>query len=244
MAIRALFPTLVSRESLAGSAQRRLDRALGDECRSLALSDAAGRRWSARHYLGGYTSYGSLDRLHLVSSLFAALQKRIDPKVAAFARGLHYDLAGRMLVMTDCWANVMRAGAVHSLHLHPGSFVSGTYYLEVPGGAGQLKFEDPRLGLHMAAPPRRADAPVRLRSFVSLPAKPGDLVLFESWLRHEVPAAQFDGERISISFNYGWSHRSDRTSTPLSSRARRGTFPVAPKVPRSARDDSKRRGKV
>ena len=40
---------------------------------------------------------------------------------------------------------------------------------------------------------------------MSVPAKAGDLVLFESWLRHEVPPARFSGERISISFNYGWS---------------------------------------
>ena len=159
MAIRALFPTLVSKESLDGPQQRRLNRDLADECRSLALSDAAGRRWSERHYLGGYTSYGSLDRLHLVSSLFARLRGRIDPHVKAFARALHYDLAGRVLAMTDCWANVMPAGVVHSLHLHPTSFISGTYYVTVPKGAGALKFEDPRLSLHMAAPPRRTDAP-------------------------------------------------------------------------------------
>src|SRR5262249_51010427 len=122
MAIRALFPTLISRESLAGADQHRLDRDLADECRSLALSDVAGRRWSARHYMGGYTSYGSLDRLHLVSSLFAKLQKRIDARVAAFVRVLHYDMRGRVLTMTDCWANVMQTGTVHSLHLHPASF--------------------------------------------------------------------------------------------------------------------------
>ncbi|HEY6718538.1 MAG TPA: TIGR02466 family protein, partial [Reyranella sp.] len=109
MAIRALFPTLVSKESLIGPDQRRFNRDLADECRSLAASDGAGRRWSARHYLGGYTSYGSLDRLHLVSSLFARLRRRIDPRVKAFARALHYDLAGRTLDMTDCWANVMPA---------------------------------------------------------------------------------------------------------------------------------------
>src|SRR5262245_9696511 len=109
MAIHALFPTLISRESLGVSDRSRLNRDLADECRSLALSDAAGRRWSSRHYLGGYTSYGSLDRLHLVSSLFAALQKRIDGRVSAFARALHYDMRGRELAMTDCWANVMQA---------------------------------------------------------------------------------------------------------------------------------------
>ena len=42
--------------------------------------------------------------------------------------------AGRSLAMTDCWANVMPAGVVHSLHLHPTSFISGTYYVEVPEG--------------------------------------------------------------------------------------------------------------
>jgi uncharacterized protein (TIGR02466 family) len=205
MAIRALFPTLVSKKSLLGPGPRRFEQDLADECRSLAASDVAGRRWSARHYLGGYTSYGSLDRLHLVSSLFARLRRRIDPHVKAFAGALHYDLAGRTLDMTDCWANVMPAGAVHSLHLHPTSFISGTYYVAVPRGAGALKFEDPRLALHMATPPRRADAPQGFRPFVSLPAKAGDLVLFESWLRHEVPPARFSGERISISFNYAWS---------------------------------------
>jgi uncharacterized protein (TIGR02466 family) len=203
MAIESLFPTLVYRAPLDVSA-RRPAQTLIDECQALAESDAAGRRWSARHYLGGYTSYGSLDRLHLVSPVFERLRRRIDPHVARYARALHYDLVGRKVVMTDCWLNVMPAGVVHSLHLHPASFVSGTYYVAVPRGAGALKFEDPRLSRLMATPPRRADAPRSQRSFVSVAARPGDVVLFESWLRHEVSPARYAGERISISFNYAW----------------------------------------
>ena len=132
MATRALFPTLIFKEAIGGAEPARFNQDLADECRSLAASDAAGQRWSADHYLGGYTSYGSLDRLHLVSSLFARLRRRIDPQVRAFAKALHYDLAGCTVAMTDCWANVMPAGVVHSLHLHPTSFISGTYYVEVP----------------------------------------------------------------------------------------------------------------
>ena len=207
MTTRSLFPTLIYRQALAGADQRRLNQDLEDECRSLALSDEAGRRWSEKNYLGGYTSYGSLDRLHLVSSLFARLKRRIDPHVRAYAQAMHYDLSRIALEMTDCWANVMPAGVVHSLHLHPTSFVSGTYYVSVPRGAGAIKFEDPRLGLMMATPPRRADAPAGVHAFVSQPAKSGEIVLFESWLRHEVPPARFSGERISISFNYGWIAR-------------------------------------
>lgn len=210
MAIRALFPTLICHQSFTGPAWRDLNQKLADECRALAASDPAGQRWSAAHYLGGYTSYGSLDRLHLVSSLFERLRRGIDPHVKAFAGSLHYDLRGRVLAMTDCWANVMPAGVVHSMHLHPASFISGTYYVAVPKGAGALKFEDPRLSRHMAAPPRRADAPARFRSFVSVPARAGDLLLFESWLRHEVPPARFSGERISISFNYAWTGKPRR----------------------------------
>jgi uncharacterized protein (TIGR02466 family) len=204
MAIQALFPTLVYRAPLTTAGRRGPGQRLFEECQALAASDAAGQRWSAKHYLGGYTSYGSLDRLHLISPVFDGLRRRIDSHVTRFVRSLHYDLGGRSLVMTDCWLNVMPAGVVHSLHLHPTSFVSGTYYVAVPRGAGALKFEDPRLSRLMAAPPRRADAPRGMRPFVSMAARPGDLLLFESWLRHEVPPARYDGERVSISFNYAW----------------------------------------
>jgi uncharacterized protein (TIGR02466 family) len=200
MAIKALFPTLLYQSALTKADAARFNRTLLDECQALAASDAAGRKWSAKHYLGGYTSYGSLDRLHLVSSVFAGLAKRLDPHAKAFAVKLPYDLAGRSLAMTDCWLNVMPSGVVHSLHLHPTSFISGTYYVQVPKGAGVLKFEDPRLSRMMAAPPAR-------RPFVGLPAKAGDVILFESWLRHEVPPARYAGERISISFNYAWSKK-------------------------------------
>jgi len=199
MAIKALFPTLLYHAPLARTAGARFHRTLLDECQALAASDTAGQKWSARNYLGGYTSYGSLDRLHLVSSVFAGLARRLDLHARALARRLPYDLRGRKLVLTDCWLNVMPSGVVHSLHLHPASFISGTYYVQVPKGAGALKFEDPRLSKMMAAPPGTA--------FVSVPAKAGDVILFESWLRHEVPPARYAGERISISFNYTWSAR-------------------------------------
>jgi uncharacterized protein (TIGR02466 family) len=43
-----------------------------------------------------------------------------------------------------------------------------------------------------------------MRSFVYLTPKPGAVLMWESWLRHEVPANAAKSERISISFNYGW----------------------------------------
>jgi uncharacterized protein (TIGR02466 family) len=201
MPARALFPTLVHVALLPARSSATLNRELRREAGQLRAADGAGQRWSARNYPHGYTSYGSLDRLHRMSSTFATLEVKLRRHVLAFARDLGYDLDGRELAMTDCWINVMGRDASHGLHLHPTATISGTYYVQVPRGAPGLKFEDPRLDRFMAAPPRRADA---AQPWVTVPAVAGQVVLFESWLRHEVPAQRVGGERISVSFNYNW----------------------------------------
>jgi uncharacterized protein (TIGR02466 family) len=98
--------------------------------------------------------------------------------------------------------NLLKAGGHHSAHLHPHSVVSGTLYVAMPAGAGGLKLEDPRLPMMMAAPIRRADAPEGMRTFETIVPAAGTVLLWESWLRHEVAANAAKGERISISFNY------------------------------------------
>jgi len=198
------FPTQIYRARLRSPATTDLNRRLLREIRQLREDDAAGRRWSARNYPGGFTSYGSASRLHRLSPTFAALQSQLDAHVRAFARALEFDLAGRKLAMTDCWANVMSHRVAHGLHLHPLATISGTYYVQVPRGSAGLKFEDPRLDRQMAAPPRRRDCRPANRPWVLFDARPGQLILFESWLRHEVPPNPGRGERVSVSFNYNW----------------------------------------
>jgi uncharacterized protein (TIGR02466 family) len=204
MSVRALFPTLVYTAPLGPRGASTLRECLRRECRQLPKDDAAGRRWSAKNYVGGYTSYGSVARMHRVSPTFAELEKALDAHVRRFAQSLAFDLRGRRLAMTDCWVNLMQRGATHGMHLHPHSAISGTFYVATPKGSPGLKLEDPRIDRMMAAPPRRASASAESRSWVVIPARAGSLVLFESWLRHEVPASRARGERISISFNYAW----------------------------------------
>jgi uncharacterized protein (TIGR02466 family) len=202
---RAWFPTLIYSEPLIASGLGAFNADLADECRSLRDYDKAGRAWSAKNYPGGYTSYASLNELHRFSSTFEGLERRITRHVRKFARELELDLRGREIRMTDCWVNIMPPSAAHSLHLHPLSFISGTYYVATPQGCPGLKFEDPRLDRFMAAPPRLAGAKPSNKAHVTYPAKAGNVILFESWLRHEVAQNRVDAERISISFNYNWS---------------------------------------
>jgi uncharacterized protein (TIGR02466 family) len=202
--IHYLFPTPVYAVSLQSGSSAALNRRLLREALQLRHDDRAGRAWSARNYPGGYTSYNSRCRLQRVSPSFAQLEQRLDRHVARFAKLLDLDLRGKRLQMTDCWINIMRPRVAHGLHLHPLSTISGTYYVQVPRGSAGLKFEDPRLERFMAAPPRRARALERNRTWLTLPARAGRVILFESWLRHEVPAQPARGERVSVSFNYGW----------------------------------------
>ncbi len=205
MSLINLFPTRIYLAPLKSGSLARFNQDLADEAAGLRGSDIAGQRWSAKHYPGGYTSYGSHDKLHCISSSFTALEKALDRHVKQYAKDLGYDLRGRKLAMTDCWVNMMAGAVTHGLHLHPLSLISGTYYVQVPKGAAAIKFEDPRLDRLMAAPPKRDDLPPRERLHYSVKPKAGELVLFESWLRHEVPPGFTVQERISVSFNYAWS---------------------------------------
>jgi uncharacterized protein (TIGR02466 family) len=204
MPVTTLFATRIYSKSLIRGRTDNLNARLLRECRQLSVEDAAGIRWSATNYPGGYTSYNSLSRMHRMSPTFETLEKRIDKHVREFARSLDFDLAGRKLAMTDCWVNVMTQRVVHGLHLHPLASLSGTYYVRTPRGCSGLKFEDPRLDRFMAAPPRKTRARRENKAWVTIPAEQGRLVLFESWLRHEVASNPTEAERISVSFNYSW----------------------------------------
>ncbi len=178
---------------------------LASEIELIKKSDHDGQLWSATNYQSGYTSYSSLDKLHQFSSTFEKLQKKIDKHVDAYLKNLDYQASTKTnLKMTNCWVNIMPGAVQHTAHIHPQSVISGTYYVSVPKGASPLKLEDPRLGFLMNAPLLRPNAKLHNQRFVSLAVKPSDLILFESWLRHEVPANASKSPRISVSFNYGW----------------------------------------
>jgi uncharacterized protein (TIGR02466 family) len=205
MPLRNLFVTPLYEASLAGDRGFAAFVAeLEEACRMLAADDRAGRAWCKANGYGGYTSYASLNDLPQRASVFADLKKKLDRHAAAFAQALQLDLGAGRLRLDSLWVNVLKPGAAHSGHIHPHSVLSGTVYVATPAGAGALKLEDPRLPAMMAAPPRRADAEEALRPFVYLRPEVGTVLMWESWLRHEVPANAAKADRISVSFNYGW----------------------------------------
>lgn len=173
-------------------------------CVSIAEDDEAGQRWCDENDFPGFTSYASLTDLGWRFPIFSDLVRVLDVHVAAFAEDLGLNLGEGRLTLEDIWINILPEGGSHSGHIHPHSVISGTTYVAMPEGASAIRFEDPRAGLMMAAPPRRPDAPEDRQTFVYVRPKVGEVLLWESWLRHEVPLNTSEDDRISVSFNYSW----------------------------------------
>ena len=202
MTSRRLFVTRVYEASLAQEAGfAAFNSELGDTCRAIAAEDLAGQAWCRDNAYGGYTSYASLNDLTRRATVFDQLRRKLDRHVAAFAGELCLQMAGK-LRLDSLWINILEPGAAHSGHIHPHSAISGTIYVATPPGASGLRLEDPRLPMMMAAPRRRTDAAEEHQTFVTLKPAPGTLYLWESFVRHEVPANKARDERISLSFNY------------------------------------------
>lgn len=199
--ISTLFVTKLYRAELADAHTLNAD--LVKACRIIADEDEAGRVWSRTKGYRGYTSYASLNDLPLRDPSFAALERELDKHAGAFAKALHLDLGRRRLKLDSIWINVLEPGGAHSGHIHPHSVLSGTYYVDVPAGASALKLEDPRLPMMMAAPARSENAPEDERTFVYVAPKAGEVLIWESFVRHEVPVNAARKPRISVSFNYG-----------------------------------------
>jgi uncharacterized protein (TIGR02466 family) len=202
--IRSLFVTRLYRAALTELGKALDPVELESSCRSIAEDDTAGQEWCKNNGYRGYTSYASLDDLPWRFPIFEDLVKVLDKHVAAFVKDLQLDLDDRAVKLDSLWINILPKGGVHTSHLHPHSVISGTTYVTVPRDASAIKFEDPRLPMMMAAPTRQEDARPELRNFIYVAPEAGEVLLWESWLRHEVPLNMAGQDRISVSFNYSW----------------------------------------
>lgn len=191
--VTQVYEAAISDEGLLGE--------LAHSIRSLAQDDQAGKRWSRECGYKGYTSYASLNDLPKRDPSFADLARALKPHVARFARDCAFKLE-RPLKLDSLWVNLLPVAGAHRAHIHPHSVISGTLYVEVPKGSGAIAFEDPRLPLMMAAPPRVDGAAEELRTIVSVEPRAGTILMWESWLRHEVLNGSGRGERLSVSFNF------------------------------------------
>jgi uncharacterized protein (TIGR02466 family) len=203
--IKSLFATRLYQTSLTKLGQTVDSSELENSCLAIAEDDEAGQAWCEENDFPGYTSYASLTDLDWRFPIFTEVIQALNQHVEAFAQDLEFDLGDKRLTLDSLWINILPFGGVHTAHIHPHSVISGTTYVAMPKGTSAIKFEDPRLAMMMAAPTRTKTAREELQAFIYAKPQVGDVLLWESWLRHEVPMNMADEDRISVSFNYSWS---------------------------------------
>jgi uncharacterized protein (TIGR02466 family) len=105
---------------------------------------------------------------------------------------------GERAFYLQSWINLHDRGGFNFLHLHEGSLLSGSFYLQVPPGSGQFVFRDPRPGvIHGYV---KGGVP-NGHSDIHLAPSEGLLVLFPCWMEHYVEPHDSDEPRITIAFN-------------------------------------------
>jgi uncharacterized protein (TIGR02466 family) len=133
-----------------------------------------------------------------------------DQLLAVIGRLNGYDLPTlhRLQIYNDCWFHVTRRGGFFGLHNHPNASWSGVYCVD-PGShdpgkrdSGLLSFVNPMImcAMHVDAGVAKMPLPYGYQT-ASLSLEAGQLVIFPSWVLHDVKAYEGAGERITIAFN-------------------------------------------
>lgn len=107
-------------------------------------------------------------------------------------------------VITNMWAIINRPGDYNRSHMHQNNYLSGVFYLKIPHNSGSLVFFDPRPQAEVISPPKTENEPINLSSLVNWDPKENDLIIFPSWLRHEVEINTSAEDRIVVSFNIAY----------------------------------------
>ncbi|MBC7499951.1 MAG: hypothetical protein H7315_05580 [Herminiimonas sp.] len=106
-------------------------------------------------------------------------------------------------LVKEMWVNVLQAGGSQALHNHANCFVSGVLYLTPSDSSARTMFTRSLGGTEFAFRNAHAGAqtgPFSSEKWVAPQPEPGDLLLFPSYLLHEVPVNQ-GTERVTLAFN-------------------------------------------
>lgn len=149
-----------------------------------------------RSNVGGWHSDTNLHRLEA----FKPLRQIIENVSVGCANYLGLDFQKADLVFQGMWANRNGPGDYNTSHIHPNSFLSGSYYVKVPPESGNIEFNDPVGERCMFTYPVRPEVNYLPRR-LAYRCSEGLLVMFPSWLPHGVQVNRSQESRMSIAFN-------------------------------------------
>jgi uncharacterized protein (TIGR02466 family) len=191
MKLNYYFPTPIWWDNLSFD-----NKLLLSYCNDLQQQDPKGRELSN---FGGWQSCDLLRQDSLILQNFAST---IEEAIQSCAGDYGIDNSKHKLVVANLWFSVNNELDYNQVHIHGGSFLSGTYYLKVPDGAGEIVFYRNYMEEHFIT-----SIPAQLEQITDINAstcryqpRENKFVIFPSYVQHSVLPSK-EGERISLSFN-------------------------------------------
>lgn len=190
--ITALFPTFLFFKDYPNPTE--FNARLLDEGNLLREMDPEGASISNR---GGWQSKEDINTY----PQFAPLVRFVEDTMAEVKEFLGVT-DDAMFRVGSAWVNFNARGDYNTRHIHSNSFFSAVYYVKVPENSGEFHLFDPnpvRTCFHV--PYKESTAQ---NTFIH-GVKPveGRLLVFPSYVFHEVTANMSDEERCSIALNIG-----------------------------------------
>ena len=135
------------------------------------------------------------------SPLLIEVAKLVTPHLSEFGALLFGERMGWSL--KEMWVNVLDKGGYQAMHNHANSFISAVVYLTPTHSSSRTVFMKSPGGTDYSFKndhPDMVTGPFNAEKWISPEPKPGDLVLFPSYLMHAVPPNAGE-RRITLAMN-------------------------------------------
>ena len=163
----------------------------------LKNENSYGRHHSNR--LGWQSDYVE-DAQELQDLLSAIKNTFIEPEDAL--REMYGFKKNTGLFIDSAWININTPYSYNAPHSHPGSFLSGVYYVKVPENSGGLFFNSPSPVQGMYTPQHLIFhfSPHNCLKW-NIPNQESQALIFPAWMEHYVSQNLSKEDRVSIAFN-------------------------------------------
>ena len=111
---------------------------------------------------------------------------------------------GVVVRFNNIWVNINKRGAYNVKHDHPNCDLSGVLWIKIPKDSGDIIFENP-MGFHefnqIHSYNKDWKDKINLHHSYWFPPEEGKVLIFPSYLMHQVTVSKSNKDRISASFN-------------------------------------------
>jgi uncharacterized protein (TIGR02466 family) len=144
-----------------------------------------------------YTTVENNNELQLHPS-FKEISNFIENECANFASINKLFISNDGVFIKNLWVNIYTKNNSMDVHNHPNSLFTGVYFLKVPENSAKFAFDSPNSESMVSTPINKISPYNQYQP--AFEANEGELIVFNSYLKHRVLLHDIEEERISIGF--------------------------------------------